>query len=223
MTVGQWSVLTALILIWIGVLCHLCRAKNCRNIAVLTKFAEFGGSCAHPLTDPSQIWQETVDWSMLTCQISFKSIYCVNFQGRKTTLFGKFWHLGAPVPPLLLTRAKYGVLRSTLTCQISSWSVYSVARWKQIISNFTILSTLVFCGVAKWWHTNKFERECKSKNLPLLNGIKIVSVFQWLHGEIVRINSAFNSIMSPKQTKNSTFLVAVVAGEVRASPNLAKW
>ena len=41
-----------------------------------------------------------------------------------------------------------------------------------------------FTGVANWQHSEKVEQGCTTTNLPLFNGIKIVSVIQRLHGEI---------------------------------------
>jgi len=49
-------------------------------------------------------------------------------------------------------------------------------------------------------------------NLPLSNGIKIVSVLQCFHGTIMRTNSDIQ--MHDRQTKNSVFLDAPVAGEI---------
>jgi len=44
-----------------------------------------------PFTDLGQISQETVDpESTLTRLISFESVSCVTFQGRKTAILGKF-------------------------------------------------------------------------------------------------------------------------------------
>jgi len=63
--------------------------------------------------------------------------------------------------------------------------------------------------------------------LPLSNGIKIVSVLQRLHGEIGRRNSDVQERdgqtdkQTDKQTKNSTFLATPAAGEIRAPPNFA--
>ena len=59
-------------------------------------------------------------------------------------------------------------------------------------------------------------------NLPLPNGIKIVFVLQRLHGEIGRTDSDVQKRdeQTDKQ-KNSTFLAAPAAGEIRAPLNLA--
>jgi len=60
-----------------------------------------------------------------------------------------------------------------------------------------------------------------------INGIKIVSVLQRLHGKIGRTISDVQKRdkqtdrQTDKQTKNSTFLAAPAAGEIRAPPNFA--
>jgi len=49
--------------------------------------------------------------------------------------------------------------------------------------------TSAFSGVATWQQCEKVEHGWKTTNLPLSNGIKIVSVIQRLHGDIGRTNS----------------------------------
>jgi len=72
--------------------------------------------------------------------------------------------------------------RYMLTCQISSGSVYSVSlRWRKT-PIFAVFWTLAFSGVANWQQSEKAEHGCTTTNLPLSNGIKIVSVLQRLHG-----------------------------------------
>jgi len=79
--------------------------------------------------------------------------------------------------------------RYTLTRQIWSQSVYSVALWQRKTQNFAVSWTSAFCGVATWQQSEKSEHRCTTTNLPLSNGIKIVSVLQRLHGEIGCTNS----------------------------------
>ena len=98
--------------------------------------------------------------------------------------------------------------RPTFTCKISSLSVYSVVLWRRKNATFAVFWTSAFsgvanwqqCGVANWQQSEKVEHGCTSTNLPLSNGIKIVSVLQRLHGEIGRTISAFKSV-SNRQTK----------------------
>jgi len=89
--------------------------------------------------------------------------------------------------------------------------------------NFAFLWTLAFSVVTNWQQSEKVERGCTTTNLPLSNIIKIVSVLQRLHGEIGRTISDVQKRdeQTNKQTKNSTFLTAPAAGEIRAPPNLA--
>jgi len=118
---------------------------------------------------------------MLTHQISFESVYCITFQGWKTAILDKCWHLdGSCTSPLYqewpnLVCAKYHLDHLILP--------HSRGENPQILQFFW---TSVFCGVAKWWHMEKVERGCTTTNLPLSNSIKIVSIFQPLHGEIVQ-------------------------------------
>ena len=111
--------------------------------------------------------------------------------------------------------------RSTLTCQISSRSVYSVALWRRK-PKFCRFWNSAFCGVAGWRQSDKVEHGCTTTNLPLPKGIKIVSVLQRLHGEIRRtISDVQKRDRQTNRQKNSTFLATPAAGEIRASPNLA--
>ena len=74
---------------------------------------------------------------------------------------------------------------------------------------------------------DKVEHGCKTTNLPLSNGIKIVSVLQRIRGETGRIISDVQkrigqtSRQADKQTKNSAFMAAAAVGEIRAPRNLA--
>jgi len=76
--------------------------------------------------------------------------------------------------------------RCTLTFQISSRSVYSVAVCWRKPSIFAVFWTSAFSGVACWQQSEKVGHGCTTTNLPLSNDIKIVSVLQRLHGEIGR-------------------------------------
>ena len=94
-------------------------------------------------------------------------------------------------------RAKFGVLYiadpwSTFTCEISSRLVYFVVLWRlktPIFAVFAVFWTSAFSDVANWHQFQKVEHGRTTTNLPLFNGIKIVSVLQRLHDEIGRTNS----------------------------------
>ena len=98
--------------------------------------------------------------------------------------------------------------RYTLTCQISAGSLYSVALcWRKppIFAGFWTSSC---SGVASWQQSEKVEHGCTATDLPLSNGIKIVSVLQRLHGEIGRTISDVQKRdeQTDRQTKKSTLL-----------------
>jgi len=82
--------------------------------------------------------------------------------------------------------------------------------------------TSAFSVVANWQQSEKVEHGCTTTNLPLSNGIKIVSVLQRFHGKIGRTISDVQKRdeQTDKQTnkKNSTFLATPAAGEIRAPP-----
>jgi len=54
---------------------------------------------------------------------------------------------------------------------------------------FAVCWTSAFSGVTCWQQTEKVHQDCTTTDLPLSNGIKIVSVLQRLHGEIGHTNS----------------------------------
>ena len=115
--------------------------------------------------------------------------------------------------------------RSTLTCDISSRSVYS-AKKSQFLPYFAIFWISAFSGVSSWQQSEKIAHGCTTTNLSLSNGIKIVSVLHRLHGEIGRTVSDVQKRdeQTNKQTnrqRNSTFLATPAAGEIRAPPLLA--
>jgi len=112
--------------------------------------------------------------------------------------------------PLLPTRAKFGVEEQThglhlqATFRLDQFIFFAV--WRRKTPNFTILLTSAFFGISSWRQSEKVEHRCTTTNHPLSNGIKIVSVFQCLHGEIMQN-------LTDKQ-KNSTFLANPVASKI---------
>ena len=88
------------------------------------------------------------------------------------------------------------------------------AKNPQFLPIFAIFWTSAFSVVANWQQSDKVEHGYTTANLPLPNGIKIVSVLQRLHGEIGRTISDVQKRdgQTNKQTnrqthrhKNSTF------------------
>jgi len=116
--------------------------------------------------------------------------------------------------------------RYTLTCQISSGSVYSVALCWRKPPIFAVFWTSAFSVVANWQQSDKVEHGCTTTSLPLSNGIKIVSLLHRLHGEIERTISDVQkrdgqtNRRTNRQTKNSAFLAAPAAGKIRAPTKL---
>jgi len=128
--------------------------------------------------------------------MSFESIYCVTFHRRKKLQFwtnGHIWWGGSFCTHPFTDDGLIWYTRvdtwSTLTCQISSQSVYSVSLEWQKTPNSAIFQTSSFCGVASWWRMEKVEHRCTTSNLPISNIIKIISTLQRLHGEIMHTNS----------------------------------
>jgi len=96
----------------------------------------------------------------------------------------------------------------TLICQIWSRSVYSVALCWRKPPIFAVFWNLAFSVVPNWQHSEKGEHRCTTTNLPLLNDIKIVSVFQGLDGEIWHTISEVQKHDEQRQTnrqKNQRF------------------
>ena len=71
---------------------------------------------------------------------------------------------------------------------------------------FAIFWTSAFSGVDNWQQSDKVEHGCTTTNLPLSNGIKIVSEIQRLHGEIGRTISDVqkHDEQTDKQTDKKT-------------------
>jgi len=59
-----------------------------------------------------------------------------------------------------------------------------VVKNPQFLPILAIFWTSAFSVVTNWQQSDKVEHGCTTTNLPLSNGIKIVSVLQRLHGEI---------------------------------------
>jgi len=89
--------------------------------------------------------------------------------------------------------------------------------------NFSVFLTSAFSGVANWQQSDKAEHGYTTTNLPLSNGINVVSVFAG--AQSLTFKSETNKQtdkQTDKQTQNSSFLAAPArVGEIRAPPNLA--
>jgi len=97
------------------------------------------------------------------------------------------------------------------------------AKNPQFLPIFAIFRNSAFTVVANWQQSDKVEHGCTTTNLPLPNGIQIVSVLQRLHGEIGRtISDVQKCDGQTDRQKYSMFLVTPAAGEIRTPPNLAR-
>ena len=92
--------------------------------------------------------------------------------------------------PLLSMKAKFGVLEETHG--ISLRAKFRLDRFilsPSVGENLQLLPffcTPTFSVVANWQQSEKVGHGCTTTNLPVSNGIKIVSVLQRLHDEIGR-------------------------------------
>ena len=120
---------------------------------------------------------------------------------------GQIWCAIADLTHSIRLRAKFRLDQFILSPSVGEKPQFLPFFW-----------TLAFSDVANWQQSDKVEHECTTTNLPLSNSIKIVSVFQRLHGEIGRTISDVQKRdeQTNKQIKNSTFLATPAAGEIRA-------
>jgi len=86
---------------------------------------------------------------------------------------------------------------------------------------FAVFWTSAFSGVTSWEQSEKVGHGCTTTNLPLSNGIKIISAVQRFHSEIWRTVSDVQKRDGQTDRQRSTFLATPAAGEMRAPPNLA--
>jgi len=92
--------------------------------------------------------------------------------------------------------------RYTFICEISSRSVYFVVLWLRKTPIFAVFWTSAFSGVANWQQSETVEHGYTTTNIPISNGIKIVSVLPRLHGEIGR--TIFDVQKRDEQTNRQT-------------------
>jgi len=116
------------------------------------------------------------------------NVFIVGIRWPKTTILGEFWHLGAPVstPFYLWGPNLVRHSRPTVYAYMPNFVLISLFCRPLVAKapKFAIFWTLAFCGIATWQQSEKVEHECTTTNLPLSNGIKIISLLQCLHGEI---------------------------------------
>ena len=128
--------------------------------------------------------------STLSCQIWSEYVHCVCFRLPKTTIVGKFWLFGAPVPTPFYRWEPNVVCYSRPTVYAYVPKFVSIGLFCRPLlaktPNFAVFWTSASSVVASWQQSKKVEHECTTTNFPPPNGIKIVSVVQRLHGKIGR-------------------------------------
>ena len=142
---------------------------------------------------PNLAWDSIHTWSTLTRQILSECIHCIGFRWPKATNLDKFWHLGVSCTDLLLPmKAKFGMLEQTHGLRLDAKFRLDRLFWFMSPSGGENPQILPFYWLRDLWCRQlaaKVEHGCTTTNLPLSIDIKIVSVLQRLHGEIVRTNS----------------------------------
>ena len=142
---------------------------------------------------------------------------CPASGGRKRQFWANFDFWGAPVP----TPFTYD---GQIWCAIANPQRTFTCFYRPLAAK-----NPNFCRfLDSWQQSEKVEHGCTTTNYPLSNGIKIISVFQRLHGEIGRTNSDVQNVTDTKSVTESldrpktlTFFAAPAAGETRSPPNLA--
>jgi len=148
--------------------------------------------------------------------------------GQKTQFWANFDLLGALVPTLFTDDGQIWCAIAdpcyTLTCRISSRSVYSVALWRRKTPIFAVFWTPAFSVVTNWQQSDKVEHVCTTTNIPLSSGIKSFMYSNAFMAKSGAQSLTFKSVTNKtdRQTKNSTFLDTPAAGEIRAPLNLAR-
>jgi len=146
--------------------------------------------------------------------------------GTKNCNFGQILTFGG-LQPSLPIKAKFGVLEQTKDLHLCDkfcldWLIPPPSG-REKNPNFAVFWT--FCGVITWWRSEKAEHRYTTTNLPLSNGIKIISTIQRLYGDIMCTNS--NVQMRDKQTNRQTetqrFLVTMAACNVQTPSNMVQW
>ena len=126
--------------------------------------------------------------------------------------------------------------QSTLTCQISSRSVYSVIPWRRKTPNFCHIFA-IFCHILPYFGLRHLVVSPIGNSLTKLNTGAQLQTFPYptvaksfLYSNAFMAKSGAQSLTFKSETdrqtnrqtkKNSTFLATPAAGEIRASPNLA--
>ena len=169
-------------------MCSLCRlpvAKNHNSRQILNFL---GLLYRLPFTDESQIWCAKADRSCPEADRLCRLPVSKNHNFVHILTFG-----GSCTDPLLPMKVKSGVLQLTHSRRLR----VKICFDRFILSPFggeknpifVVFWTSAFSDVDSWRQSEKVEHGFTTTNIPLSHGIKIISVFQHLHGEIGRTNS----------------------------------
>ena len=168
---------------------------------------------------------------MLTRQISSECVHCVSaFGGQKPQFWANFDFWGLLYRPPFTDEGQiwYAIAsRPTVYAYVPNFVSISLFSRPLLAKTpiFAVFWTLALRVVANWKQSEKVEHGCTITNIPLSNGIKIVSVLQRLHSEMGRTISDVQN--RDEQTNGQTdkklkFLATPAAGEIRAQPNLTR-
>jgi len=100
--------------------------------------------------------------------------------------------------------------------------VYSVALWWRKTRNIVVFWTSAFCVVGIWQQSENVDHSAQLQTFPYPTTSKL---FLYTNALMVKSSAqvlTFKSVKNRQTNKNSTFLVAQAADEIRAPPNLAK-
>jgi len=155
--------------------------------------------------------------------MSSECVHCIGLRLPKNHSFGANFALGAPVPTPFYRRGPNSVCygRPMVYTYVPNFASIGLFCRPLLAKNPNFLPFLdsAFSVVVNFQQSEKVEHGCTTTKFPLSNGIKIVSVLQRLHGEIGRTISDVKSVtnkQTDRQRKNSTFLAAPAASEIRA-------
>ena len=98
------------------------------------------------------------------------------------------------------------------------------AKTPQFLPFLPFFWTSAFSDVANWHQSQEVEHGCTTTNIPLSNGMKLVSVGYYSNAFMAKSGAqtlTFKSVTDRQTDKKSTFLATLAAGKIRAPPNLA--
>jgi len=125
-----------------------------------------------PFIDEGQIWcARAYPRSTLTYQISSECVHCVGFRWPKNHNFGQILTFGGLLyrPPFTDEGQIWRAIADpwfTLTCQISSRSVYSVALCWRKTPIFAVFWTSAFSVIANWQPSEKVVHGAQLQTFP---------------------------------------------------------